>query len=156
MSISGPMNGCGSANGSPTIMRSISFLIAVDQSARDAILDDQAPRGGAALAGRQIGRLDGDRSRRLNVLGVPHDQRVVAAELEREDLLRSFGELRVKRHSGAGRAGEQKPVDPGLTGERAALVGAADQQPDDTLRNVRFVEALDQQFAGRRASSPTA
>ena len=60
--------------------------------------------------------------------------RVVAAQLEREDLVRCLGELAVKRHSGAGRSGEQQAVDAGFAGQRAALVGPADEQPHDALR----------------------
>ena len=144
------MNGCGSANGSSTISRSISALTAVEQRLFLAVLDDQPPRRGAALAGRQIGRLDDDRGGGLDVLGAPHDERVVAAELEREDLVRRLGELAVERHAGAGRAGEQQAVDARVAGERAALVGAADQQADDAFRNLRLVKAMDQELAGRR------
>ena len=79
----------------------------LDQRTFLAVLDDQPPRRGAALAGRQIGRLDDDRRRGGDVFRLPHDQRVVAAKLEREDLVRGLGELAVKRHSGARRAGEQ-------------------------------------------------
>ena len=99
-----------------------------------AVLDDQPSRGGAALARGQIGRLDGDDRGRLDVLGIPDDERIVAAELEREDLVRRFGELLVKRHAGARRAGEQQAIDPRLAGERPALVRTADQQANARLR----------------------
>ena len=64
--------------------------------------------------------------------------------------MRGFGELLVERHAGARRAGEQQAVDARLAGERAALVGAADQQPDDAFGDARLVEAADQELAGRR------
>ena len=148
--MTGPMNGCGSANGSSTISRSISFCDRVDQRPLLPVLDDQPPRRGAALAGGQISGLDGHRRRGVDVLRVPDDERIVAAQLEREDLLRGLGELPVKRHAGAGRAGEQQAVDARLAGERATLVGTADQQADDAFGNARLVEAVDQELAGRR------
>ena len=144
------MNGCGSANGWSTMIRSISIWICFEQLALLAVLDDQPPRRGAALAGGQIGRLDDDRRGRLDVLGVPHDERIVAAQLEREDLVRRVGELAVERHAGAGRAGEQQPVDARLGGQRLALLGPADQQPDHAFGDSRLVEAVDQEGAGRR------
>ena len=45
---------------------------------------------------------------------------------------------------------------PGCAGKRAALVGAADQQPDDAFRNARLMEAVDEKGAGSPASFPTA
>ena len=57
---------------------------------------------------------------------MPDDERVVAAQLEREDLVRRVGELAVERHAGAGRAGEEQAVDAGIGGERLAFLGAAD------------------------------
>ena len=111
--------------------------------------DDLAARGGATLAGGEEGGLDRDRRRRLDVLGAPHDQRVVAAELEREDLLRRFGELLVNRGAGPRGAGEEKAVDAGLSGERAALVGTADEQAHDPFGDAGLVEAADQEFAHR-------
>ena len=102
----------------------------VEQLPSCAVFDDQPARRGAALAGGEIGRLDGDHRRRLDVLRAPHDQRIVAAELEREDLVRRLGELAVKRLAGARRAGEQQAVDAGLRRPARALVGAADQQPN--------------------------
>ena len=124
------------------MIRSISPRIASSSCLFLAVLDDQAPRRGAALAGGEIGRLDGDHRRGVDVLGVPHDQRVVAAELEREDLVRRFGELPVERLAGARGAGEQQAVDAGFAGQRLALLGAADQQPDDAFRDLRLVEAV--------------
>ena len=53
----------------------------------------------------------------------------------------------MERHSGAGRAGEQQAVDPRLSGKRAPLVRAADEQPDHAVRDLRFMEAVDQEFA---------
>ena len=52
--------------------------------------------------------------------------------------------------AGAGRAGEQQAVDARLGGERLALLGPADQQPDDAFGDPRLVEAADQEFADRR------
>jgi hypothetical protein len=47
-----------------------------------AILDDEAPRRGAALAGGEICRLDRDGCRGIDVFRVPDDERIVAAKLE--------------------------------------------------------------------------
>ena len=113
-----------------------------------AVLDDQPPGRGAALAGGQIGRLDRRSPRRLDVLGVPHDERVVAAQFKREDLVRRFGELLVKRHAGARRTGEQQAVDPVF----AAVAGpdrGRRQQAHDAVRDAGFVKALDEECAGR-------
>ena len=57
----------------------------VDQLLMPAVLDDQATRGGAALAGAHIGGLDGDRGGGVNVPRLPDDERVVAAHFEGEE-----------------------------------------------------------------------
>ena len=119
MSITGPMKGAGSAKGSSTIIRSSSFWIASSSSLFVAVFHDQPAGRGAALSSAEIGGLDDDDRRRLDILGVPDDQRIVAAKLKREDLLRCFRELAVERLARAGRSGEQQAVDPGLGGERA-------------------------------------
>ena len=64
--------------------------------------------------------------------------------------MRRVGELAVERLAGARRAGEQQAVDARLGGQRLALLGTADQQPDDAFGNPRLVEAVDQECAGRR------
>ena len=143
------MNGCGSANGWSTTIRSTSSSTASSKGALLAVLDDQAAGGGAALAGREIGRLDDHDRRRGDILGLPHDQRAVAAQLEREDLVGHVGELAVERHAGARGAGEQQAVDARLGGQRLPFLGAADQQPDGAFGNLRLVKAVDQEFAGR-------
>ena len=95
------MNGCGSANGSVDDEPVDQLGDLVDQLRFLAVLDDQPPRRGAALAGGEKGRLDDDRRRGVDVLRVPHDDRIVAAKLEREDLVRRVGELLVQRLAGA-------------------------------------------------------
>ncbi len=126
------------------------LLDRLEQSSMLAVLHDQPARRGAALAGGEIGRLDDDRRGRFDLLRVPHDQRVVAAELEREDFVRGFGELPVQRHSGARRTGEQQPVDARLARQLPAFVGPADQQPNEPFGDLRLVEAFDEQRPGRR------
>jgi hypothetical protein len=59
-----------------------------DQLFMLAVLDDQAPRGGAALAGAEEGGLNRDDRRGIGVGRVPDDERVVAAKLQRQDLFR--------------------------------------------------------------------
>ena len=125
-------------------------LDGLEQRTLLAILDDQPPRRGAALPRGQIGRLDDDRRGRLQVLGVPHHQRIVAAQLEREDFVRRFGELPVQRPPGARRTGEQQAIDARLRSQRATFVRPADQQADDTLGDTRSMEAIDQEGACRR------
>ncbi|MGY3104025.1 hypothetical protein ACVWW7_000652 [Bradyrhizobium sp. LM6.9] len=60
----------------------------------DAFGDDQARRSSAALAGREIGAVDGDLDGGLEIGVVEHDQRVLAAHLELELL------HRVREHAG--------------------------------------------------------
>ena len=86
----------------------------LDQLLVLAVLDDQPPRRGAALAGAQIGGLDGDRGGGVDVARVPDDERIVAAHFEREDLVRRLGELAVEGEAGARRAGEEQAVEPGM------------------------------------------
>ena len=81
-----------------------------------AVFDDQAPRAGAALAGGKKGGLDDDHRRRLDVLGIPHDDWRVAAQFERQDLVRRFGELAMQRVARPRRSREQQPVDTRLGG----------------------------------------
>ncbi len=122
----------------------------LDQRRFGFILDDQPPRRGAALPGGEVGRLDRDHRRRVNVRRLPHHQRIIPAQLEREHLVRCLGELAVERHSGARRPGEQQTVDPGLTSQRLALLGSADQHSNNALGDPRSAQAVDQKRARRR------
>ena len=122
----------------------------VEQLALLAVLDDQTARRRAALAGGEVGGLDDHDRRRLDVLGVPDDQWIVTAELEREDLVRGFGELAVERLAGTGRSGEQKAIDPRLGGERLALRPDRRSAAGPRLRDLRLMEAVDEEFADRR------
>ncbi len=119
------------------------------QLVRLAVLDDQPARRGAALPGGQISRLDRDHGGRRYVLRIPHDQRIIAAQLEREHLVRHVRELTMKRLAGARRAGEQQAVDAGLRRQRLALLRPADQQPHDAFGNPGLVQAFDQERADR-------
>jgi hypothetical protein len=58
-----------------------------------AVADDQAPCRRATLARAEEGGLAGDDRGRVWIGRVPDDERIVAAKLERQDLLRRFGEL---------------------------------------------------------------
>ena len=75
--------------------------------------------------------------------GVPDDDRIVAAQLERQDLVRSFGELAVQRHARASRSGEEQPSIPACPAS-ALPSRAADQQADHAIGHARFMEAVDQ------------
>src|SRR3712207_7792310 len=57
------------------------------------------------------------RSGGVDVRRVPDDERIVAAHLERADLVRRLGELAVEGEAGAGRSGEQQAVEPRGGGE---------------------------------------
>jgi hypothetical protein len=65
---------------------------------------------------------------------MPDDQRVVAAKLERQDLVRSFGELLVKRLTARAEPVNSRPSMPAAK-QRLALVRPADQEPDRAFGN---------------------
>ena len=99
----------------------------------------------------RIGRLDDGRGSGFQVLHVPHDDRIVAAQLERQDLVRRLGELLVER--ACRRATEpvnSRPSMPGCAASALPCVRPADQQPDRAFGHAGFVETFDQEFARRR------
>jgi hypothetical protein len=111
---------------------------------------DLPPRRRAARAGAGESGLD-DQRRRVGHLGrVPHDDGVVAAHFQRDDLVRPGGELAVDRDAGVGGAGEQHPVHPFVGDQLLAFLRPADQQLDHGGGDAGAVEALQQQFARRR------
>ncbi len=114
----------------------------LDERLVPAVLDDQPPRGGAALAGAEEGRLNDHSGGGVDVGRVPDDDRVVAAHFEREDLLRRVGELAMEGDAGAGRAGEEQAVDPGMARQRPADFGPALDAAQHVLGHARFVECL--------------
>ena len=115
--------------------------------AERALGHDQPPRARAALATGDERRLGRDRRRFLDV-AIPHHQRVVAAEFEREDHVRAVGEYPAEVRPGARRAGEQQPVDVAV-GERRAGVAAALQHLEHVLGKPRGSPRLGHRGAGR-------
>ena len=111
------------------------------------LVDDQPSRGGASLARGGEGGLDDDDRCGIKVGRLPHHDRIVAAHLQRQDLLRLVGEGTVERDAGACRSGEQQPVDPVMPGQCAAFVRPADHQADALLRHPRRAIAIDQEGA---------
>ena len=122
----------------------------LDQGLVLAVLDDQPPRRRAALAGAHIGGLDRDRGGGVDVARIPDDERIVAAHFEREDLVRRLGELAVKGEAGAGRAGEQEAVEPGMGGERLAGLRPALDAAYRAFGHAGLMVERDQIFADRR------
>ena len=66
-----------------------------------SFFDDQSPGSSAALASGHKGRLDDDRSGRVEIRRIPNDQRIIAAEFECQDLVWPGGKLLVQRHAAA-------------------------------------------------------
>ncbi len=115
------------------------------------VLDDQTARRRAALAGAEEGGLNRDDGRGIRIRRVPDDERVVAAELKRQDLLGGLAELAVERQAGTRRSGEEQAVDPQVRRQRLAGLRPADEAAYNSFGHAGFVEALDQIFAdGRR------
>ena len=110
-------------------------------------LDDQAPCRGASLASGKVSRLDDDRRCGLNLLGVPDHERIVAAKLQRQDLVGHVSELAVKGHSRARRSGEQETIYAGFRRESLALLRAANEKAHHALGDTRLVKAFDEESA---------
>ena len=119
-----------------------------DQTVVECVLHDQPARGGAALAGAGERGLRDDGRGGGEVGGVPDDDRIVAAHLQREDFLGLAREGAVERQAGARRAGEQQAVDAGMVGERLALRRAADDEADACRGHAGFEVAGVEEGAG--------
>ena len=117
----------------------------------DLVQHDHAPRRGAALAGGGEGGLD-DRRRGIFELGrIEHNDRIVAAHFQRDDLARIGGQLAIDRDACAGGAGEQHPVDHPVFHQTLADFAPPLDALDHVLGHFGIVEAFDQEFAhGRR------
>ena len=85
-----------------------------------------------------------------NFWRVPYDNRIVAAHLERKDLVWPGGELAVDRDAGMRRSGKQHPVDAIVRDQRLPFFGPAHQKLDHRGGNSGAVEAAAQKFADRR------
>ena len=144
------MNGCGSACGSSTISRSIELARSSSTSSSCSPSSTISRRAAVQRwPARQEGRLDDDHRRGVEVLGVPHDERIVAAQLEREDLVRRVGELRWSAMPARAEPVNSRPSMPGCAASARPSLGPADQQPDDAFGDAGLVEAFDQELAGR-------
>src|SRR3546814_7340789 len=81
---------------------------------------DQSSCAGAALSGRDERGLQHVVNRRIDVFDRSHDQWIVAAHFQREDLLAHAGELLVLDRAGARAAGKEKTVELTMRGDRFA------------------------------------
>ncbi len=95
-----------------------------DGVALGAFRHDQAARARAALAGGDEGGLDRDARDGLGIGGVPDDQRVVAAQLQRQDDVGVIGELAAEVGARCARASEHQGVDRLIQQGRAGLAPA--------------------------------
>ena len=137
---------------------------------RDAAVDDVAPGREAHLA-LELERGEGaGRGRGLEVGVVEDDERVVAAELERDALEPLPGE-RADPPAGRGRAGERDRVDVGVGDDRLADLGVAEDDVEQALGQAGLAEHRlehrpaadrrlrvgleDHRVAERRAPAPT-
>ena len=119
LSITGPMNGGGSAMRIVDDQPVDQLGDLVDQFLFLAVLDDQPPRRGAALAGGQIGRLDDDRRGGLACPWRPTPRSDCCRQAPApESCCGVSANWLVERDAGARRAGEQQAVDAGLAGQR--------------------------------------
>ncbi|MNH02835.1 hypothetical protein D3C79_620810 [compost metagenome] len=99
-----------------------------------ALRHQQAASTGATLAGRNKRRLDDGVDRRLQILDLINDQRVVAAHFQRQNLVRAPGELLVQQIAGAARTGEEQTVDTRVGGQRHTGFARALDQVQYTRR----------------------
>ena len=129
---------------------------AVDQShdgvedgvALGAFGQDQTTRAGAALAGGDEGGLDHDPGHGLGVGRVPDHQRIVTAQLERQDDVRIIGELPAEMRPGRAGACEHQGVDR-LIQQGCAGIAAALNEIEHALRQIGLGQAFGHQLAGQ-------
>ena len=117
-----------------------------DDPVVDGIEYDQPPRRRAALARRGEGRLDDERRRILDLGRIEHDDRIVAAHLQRDDLARLGRELAIDRDARTRGPCEQHAIDQPVPDQCLALFGTADQQLDHVFGDLGGVEAFDEEF----------
>ncbi len=114
-----------------------------DEAVVDAVLNDQAAGGGAALACGEEAAVQGDVHGAVQIGVVHHDQRVLAAHFQLDaglTLHRPFG------HPGADllRAGEADAVHVRVGDDGAADVAVADDHVDHALGQARLMQDGDQ------------
>ncbi len=112
--------------------------------------DQQTSGAGAALAGGNKGGLDGQMHRGIDVPWVVNDQRIIAAHLQRKDLLRLPGQLAMQMKTGGRAAGKQQPIDVRLAAERLAGFPTALQQVEHAGGQASLLPQLHHRFAAVR------
>ena len=109
--------------------------------------DDQPTCGRAALASRGEGRLD-DRGRSIfDLRRVEHDDGIVAAHLQRDDLARVRSQLAVDGDARTSRTREQNAIHHPVFDEPLTNFDAAVNALDHIFRHLGFVEAAGKEFA---------
>ena len=98
--------------------------------ARRACGNNQPPRAGAALSGGDERGLDGVIDGRRNVDGFVHDQRIVPAHFQGQDLLRMVGKAPPHRLTDVGTPGKENPINTGMVDQRLADAPASLHQLD--------------------------
>ena len=88
--------------------------------------------------------------RRIDIGHVGDDQRVVAAHLQRQHLLRLAAEIAMEMETGRRAASEQHAVDITIFQQRLASGFSALQQIDHPVRDARLLPQLDGHFGGGR------
>lgn len=101
------------------------------------------------MAGGDKRRLDSQVDRRIAIVETVDDQRVVAAHLQRQDLLRLPRQLAMQVIAGAGAAGEQQAVDIRTGRQRFAGFTAALHQVDHPVRQTGLQPQLEGLLGGQ-------
>ena len=112
-----------------------------DRIALSPFRHDQAAGAGTALAGGDEGGLDCDARHGFGIRRIPDDQRIVAAQLQRQDDVGIVGELAPEVGARRAGAGEHQGVDRLLQQGGAGLSPALDQV-EDAGRQVIGVDLL--------------
>ncbi len=111
-----------------------------------AALDKQAAGAGAALTRGDERRLDDGMHRTVDVAHIFHDQRVVAAHLQRQNFARLAGKLLMEEMTGAGGAGKEEAVDIGVASQRLASLDLPLHQIEHSLGQSGLLPHLDHGF----------
>ena len=122
----------------------------LDEFFRDALLDQQPARGGAALAVERVDHEHDGIERAVEIGVVEHDHRVLAAELEMHALQ---GRRALRHDRGAGRAFADKAdrLDRGMLGQRlAGFLADAVHGVEHAVGHAGLLHQLRQQVGGDR------
>jgi len=127
------------------------FDQAVDEGlAFRRVLHHQAARASAALAGRNECRHHRMVHGRVDLLHVPHDERIITAHFQRQHLAWLAAELFMQGGAGLAAAGEQHAVDLRLRAECDAGIAAAVHQVQHALRQAGLLPQLHGLHGGAR------